>query len=52
MVIPLWGKILALSLAKKVTVLVIAKLYGIPRLYRYILNSDNIILVRLLLALC
>ncbi|EIE23204.1 hypothetical protein COCSUDRAFT_33282 [Coccomyxa subellipsoidea C-169] len=34
MVIPLWGKIVALSLAKKVTVLVIAKLYGFPRLYR------------------
>ncbi|KAK9903571.1 hypothetical protein WJX75_009100 [Coccomyxa subellipsoidea] len=34
MVIPLWGKIVALSLAKKVTILVVAKLYGFPRLYR------------------
>ncbi|BDA50187.1 hypothetical protein COCOBI_15-3160 [Coccomyxa sp. Obi] len=34
MVIPLWGKIVALSLAKKITVLVVAKLYGFPRLYR------------------
>ena len=34
MPIPLWVTIVGLSLAKKVTVLVVAKLYGIPRLYR------------------
>ena len=34
MTIPLWATIVGLSLAKKVTVLIAAKLYGIPRLYR------------------
>ncbi|CAK0786760.1 hypothetical protein CVIRNUC_009974 [Coccomyxa viridis] len=34
MPLPLWATIVGLSLAKKVTVLIAAKLYGIPRLYR------------------
>ena len=34
MTVPLWATIVGLSLAKKVTVLIAAKLYGIPRLYR------------------
>ena len=39
MPLPLWATIVGLSLAKKITVLVAAKLYGIPRLYRYSLNQ-------------
>ena len=34
MTVPLWATIVGLSLAKKATVLIAAKLYGIPRLYR------------------
>jgi hypothetical protein len=32
--LPLWQQLLALALAKKVAVLGLATLYGIPRLYR------------------
>ena len=39
MPLPLWATIVGLSLAKKVTVLIAAKLYGIPRLYRYSLHQ-------------
>ena len=34
MPVPLWATLVGISLAKKVTVLIVAKLYGIPRLYR------------------
>ena len=34
LVIPLWGKIVLFSLAKKLTVVAAARLYGFPRLYR------------------
>ena len=40
MPLPLWATIVGISLAKKITVLVAAKLYGIPRLYRYALNQQ------------
>ena len=33
-VIPLWGKLLAISVAKKITVILVARVYGFPRLYR------------------
>ena len=33
-VVPLWGKIVAISVAKKITVLLAARIYGFPRLYR------------------
>ena len=39
MPLPLWATIVGISLAKKITVLIAAKLYGIPRLYRYALNQ-------------
>ena len=35
----MWATIVGISLAKKITVLVAAKLYGIPRLYRYAMNQ-------------
>lgn len=38
-VIPLWGKLLALSVAKKITVLLAARYYGFPRIYRKSLHS-------------
>lgn len=34
MPVPLWATLVGISLAKKVTVLIAAKIYGIPRLYR------------------
>lgn len=34
LVVPLWGKIAALSLAKKGLILTAGYLYGFPRLYR------------------
>ena len=40
MPLPLWATIVGISLAKKITVLVAAKLYGIPRLYRYAWNPE------------
>ena len=33
-VVPLWGKIVLFSLAKKLTVVAAARIYGFPRLYR------------------
>ena len=36
MPVPLWATMVGISLAKKVTVLIAAKLYGIPRLYMYV----------------
>ena len=33
-VIPLWGKLVLFSIAKKLTVVAAARIYGFPRLYR------------------
>ena len=50
MPIPLWATLVGISVAKKVTVLVVAKLYGIPRLYRYVMPDDVNDFAHLLLA--
>jgi hypothetical protein len=37
----LWVKLLALSASKKLMVIAIAKTYGIPRLYRKMVKTNN-----------